>query len=475
MTRTIPQKATHADFVLPPFSRHLTTTSPEARKWTEHGFIWSYGFNHAESARCFEKALAIDPRCPLAHWGLAFALGPNYNKPWNHFDRDDLKKTIARCHKVLAEGLLLPAEPVERALIEALLHRFPKDGGSKFNYRSWNRDYADAMKPVYEAFGDDLDVAVLYADALMNLTPWGLWDVRTGKPGPGSRAPETQRILERALKSPGGEAHVGLLHMYIHLTEMSGEPERGLPAAEKLRGLGGEVGHLAHMPSHLDILVGDYRGAIAANAAAVSADEKFVRLRGATDFYTIYRMHDYHSLVYAAMFAGRFGVALDAVERMEAALPEEQLRVKSPPMADWLETFRSVRPHVLIRFGRWKDIVDLALPEDQELYCVTTATIHYAKGVAWAATGDVENAERERELFLAAKKRVPPRASTTPTSAPTSSPWPKPCSTANSSTAGATSSSPFRTCAPPSPATTLLFMPSRGRGCSRRDTPTRRC
>ncbi|KAH6889238.1 TPR domain protein [Thelonectria olida] len=410
MTRTSPpSKADSADFVLPPYTRRLTTNSPEAKKWAENGFIWSFGFNHAEAARCFEMAMTIDPKCPLAYWGLAFALGPNYNKPWNHFDRDDLKKTINRCYDALTKGQLLPvAEPVERALTNALLHRFPKDGGSQLNYRAWNKDYAEAMKPVYEEFKDDLDVAVLYADALMNLTPWGLWDVRTGKPGPGSRVLETQQVLERALAQEGGSEHVGLLHMYIHLTEMSNEPERGLPAADNLRRLGNEVGHLAHMPSHLDILIGDYRGAIAANSAAVRADEKFVSLRGATDFYTIYRMHDYHSLIYAAMFAGQFGVSIDAVDRMEAALPEEQLRVQSPPMADWLETFRSVRPHVLIRFGKWQDIIDLSLPEDQQLYCVTTATIHYAKGVAWAATGHVAEAEKERALFLEAKKRVPP-------------------------------------------------------------------
>ncbi|KAK7415166.1 hypothetical protein QQX98_006110 [Neonectria punicea] len=411
MTRlSVPPKAEASEFALPPYQRNVTTPKPEARKWVERGLVWCYGFNHAEGARCFEKAIAIDANCPFAYWGLAFALGPNYNKPWNHFDQDDLKKTIARGSAALAKASSLSsiAKPVERALIEALLHRFPKDGGSHLEHRAWNKAYAEAMKPVYEAFKDDLDVAMLYADSLMNLTPWGLWDVRTGNPGPGSRVLETQDVLERGIGQDGGSEHIGLLHMYVHLTEMSTEPERGLPAAENLRRLAAEVGHLAHMPSHLDILIGDYRRAIAANAEAVRADEKFVSLRGGGDFYTIYRMHDYHSLIYAAMFAGQFKVSLDAVDRMEAALPEEDLRIQSPPMTDWLETFRSVRPHVLIRFGRWQDIIDLPLPDDQQLYCVTTATIHYAKGVAWAATGNVPGAEKERGLFLQAKKRVPP-------------------------------------------------------------------
>ncbi|KAF4981256.1 hypothetical protein FZEAL_2882 [Fusarium zealandicum] len=398
------------EFVLPPYSRTVTTTKPEAKKWVEDGIVWCYAFNHAEGARCFEKAIEIDTECPLAYWGLAFALGPNYNKPWKHFDQEDLKETFRRGFEALkkAESLSSKASPTESALISALRHRYPKDEHERHNFRAWNHAYAEAMKPVYADFKDDLDIATLYADSLMNLTPWSLWDVRTGKPAPGSEVLEIQEVLDRGLSQDGGYEHIGLLHAYIHVTEMSAEPERGLLPAEHLRRLAGEAGHLAHMPSHLDILIGDYRRAISANLKAVQADDKYVSLRGGGDFYTIYRMHDYHSLIYAAMFAGQYSVSIQAVDQMEAALPEEDLRVQSPPMADWLETFLSVRPHILIRFGKWQDIIDLPLPHDQQLFCVTTATIHYAKGVAWAATGNVEEAAKERELFLEAKARVPP-------------------------------------------------------------------
>ncbi|RSL94227.1 hypothetical protein CEP52_012768 [Fusarium oligoseptatum] len=398
-------RAEGAEFVLPPFSRDMTTNSPEAKKWVEDGIVWCYAFNHAEGARCFEKAIAVDPACPLAYWGLAFALGPNYNKPWKHFDGGDLKQTVGQVLDALkkAEALSSKATPVERALASALRHRYPDDADAHNNYKVWNHAYAEAMKPVYQEFKDDLDVATLYADSLMNLTPWALWDVRTGKPAPGSEVLETQEVIERGLSQEGGYEHIGLLHAYIHVTEMSAEPEKGLLAAEHLRRLAEEAAHLAHMPSHLDILIGDYRRAISANTKAVLADEKYAALRGTGDFYTVYRMHDYHSLIYAAMFAGQYGVCVKAVDRMEAALPDDDLR----PMADWLETFRSVRPHILIRFGKWQELIDLPLPEDQELLCVTTATIHYAKGVAWAAIGNVVEAVKERELFLAAKARVP--------------------------------------------------------------------
>lgn len=393
------------DFTLPPHKRQISTRIPEAQSWFEHGLIWSYAFNHAESARSFQKAIDLDPKCAFAYWGLAYASGPNYNKSWNHFDKGDLKRTVEKVRKVVetAVELSATASPVERALIHAVKHRLPEEHDEDYDFGSWNLAYAEAMWTVYSDFKDDADVAALYADALMNLTPWALWDLRTGKPGPGSRALEAKEVLERALKREGGSNHVGLLHLYIHLMEMSAEPERALQAAENLRILAADAGHLAHMPSHLDILIGDYRRAIAANAAALRANDKFVHLRGSGDFYTIYRMHDFHSLIYAAMFAGQYHVALDTTRQMEAAIPRGMLRV----MADWLETFFSVRAHVLIRFGKWEEIFALEVPADQELFCVTTATVHYAKGVAWSATGNVENAAAERELFLQAKSRVP--------------------------------------------------------------------
>jgi tetratricopeptide (TPR) repeat protein len=161
------------------------------------------------------------------------------------------------------------------------------------------------------------------------------------------------------------------------------------------------------MPSHLDVLCGEYRRAIASNLDASRADEKFVAKRGALNFYTLYRCHDYHFIVYAAMLAGQSKIALEIVARLEATLSEELLRVKSPPMADWLETFLTMRVHVLIRFGQWQDILSLPVPQDVELYCVTFAMLLYGKGVALAALGRVNDAEHERLNFIDAVKRVP--------------------------------------------------------------------
>ncbi|MFC8102898.1 hypothetical protein [Streptomyces sp. NPDC057363] len=389
--------------------RTVTTSSPEAQRWFDRGLVWTYAFHHEEAVACFEAAAAADPDCAMAHWGIAYALGPNYNKPWEAFDAEELTRTVDRTHAAVElahEKAARSATPVERALIGALRARYPQARAVE-DCSVWNAPYAESTRAVYELAPDDLDVATLHADALLNLTPWQLWDLRTGLPAEGARTLEAKAVLDRALAAKAGREHPGVLHLYIHLMEMSATPEAALPVADRLRGLVPDAGHLNHMPSHLEVLCGDYRRVVSDNSAAIAADEKYRARAGAMNFYTLYRSHNHHFRIYGAMFLGQYEVALDAAARLEASVPEDLLRVESPPMADWLEGFLAMRVHVLIRFGRWADILRLPLPADPRLYCVTTAMLHYARGVALSATGKVTEAEAERALFREAVARVP--------------------------------------------------------------------
>lgn len=395
-------------FDLGTFTRPVSTRSPQAQRWFDRGLVWSYAFNHEEAVTCFESAAAADPDCAMAYWGVAFALGPNYNKPWDFFDDADLQRTVERAHAAVeqAHARCEGATPIERALIEALRRRYPASHAAQ-DCSVWNEPYAQAMRAVYALAPDDLDVATLYADALMNLTPWQLWDLRTGEPAAGARTLEAKTVLDRALTAETSSAHPGVLHMYIHLMEMSPTPEKALAVADRLRGLVPDAGHLHHMPSHLDVLCGDYRRVVSGNSDAIRADEKYLRRAGAMNFYTLYRAHNYHFKIYGAMFLGQSRTALETAAQLEASIPEELLRVESPPMADWLEGFLAMRVHVLIRFGRWTDILALPMPADPELYCVSTAMLHYARAVAYSATGVTAEAETERDLFRHTAGRVP--------------------------------------------------------------------
>ncbi len=395
-------------FDLGGYERPVTTSSGHAQAWFNRGLVWAYAFNHEEAAACFERAIGADPQCALAHWGLAYALGPNYNKPWEAFDPVEKASAAALAHAAAraAAGLAPGAAPAERALVRALACRYPA-AEPPDDCSSWNGGYAAAMREVYREHPGDLDVAALFADALMILTPWALWDTATGEPAAGAATTEAKAVLERALATPGGRAHPGVLHMYIHLMEMSDHPEEALPAGDLLRDLVPDAGHLRHMPTHLDVLCGDYRRVVSGNAAAIAADEKFIAQRGAMNFYTLYRAHNYHFMIYGAMFAGQARTALRAAEQLAGQIPDSLLRVEAPPMADWLEGFVPMRMHVLIRFGRWQDLIDAPLPGDPGLYCVTTAMMRYAKGIAYAATGRIGEATEQRREFTAAAGRVP--------------------------------------------------------------------
>jgi tetratricopeptide (TPR) repeat protein len=395
------------------YSRPVTTSSPEAQLWFDRGLLWCYGFNHEEAVRCFRKAAEHDNGCVMAYWGIAAASGSNYNKRWEDFGEAELQEVLAVVRRATEAALahMDGATPVEQALIRALEQRYQSDQVvSNDELCVWNDAYAASMRSVYAAFPDDLDVSTLFAEAMINRTPWQLWDLNSGEPAQGADTLEAVAVLERALRlmdERRDAPHPGVLHMYIHTMEMSPHPERALRACDALRDLVPDAGHLRHMPSHIDVLCGHYYAGMVANSKAILADRKYLEREGPLNFYTLYRSHDYHFKLYSAMFLGQYRPALDAADGLIATTPEALLRVTTPPMADWLEGFVAMKVHVLVRFGRWQEILDEPLPNDPELYCVTTAMLHYAKGVARAAGAQIAAAETEQQRFFDAFARVP--------------------------------------------------------------------
>lgn len=289
----------------------------------------------------------------------------------------------------------------EKALIAALGPRFPEQTTrDPDEFDRLNRTYADAMRVFYQQFSDDIDAAALFGDALICLSPRALWDLDTGEPiGPGTL--EARAVIEDALPRPGGDRHPVLNHLYIHLMEMSPWPEIALPAADRLRRLSRDGAHLAHMSTHIDNACGDWRRVIDSNLDAVEADERYFGHETEVGaWYNVYRVHNLMVGAYGAMMAGRSREALFMANRLKEVLTPQLLGIQSPPMADLLEAHGTTLPHVLIRFGRWQEILDLEFPTDRKLYCSTTAMIHYARGIAFAALRRVPEAEAEREKFI---------------------------------------------------------------------------
>ncbi len=391
------------------YSCPVTTTSELAQRWFDRGLIWTYGFHHEEAVRCYERAVEADPDCAMAWWGIAYAGGPNYNMPWHLFDDESRSGALAAAHEATGKAMALSdgVTGVEAALIRALPARYPQ-ATPVDDMEPWNDAFADAMRAAFAGHPESLEVRTVLVEAMMNRTPWKMWDLARGTPAEGADTEEAQRVCEDALDNdPKVWSHPGLLHLYVHLMEMSPVPERALKAADVLRTLVPDAGHLVHMPTHIDVLCGQYRDVVHWNQQAIQADLKAYERDGAMNIYTGYRQHNYHFVIYGAMFLGQFDPAMEAVRGMAETTPDEMLRIESPPMADYFESYLSFEPHVLVRFGRWREAVALDLPEDPELFCTLTAHVHYARGVAHAALGNVAAAEAEEQAFLAAKARVP--------------------------------------------------------------------
>ena len=400
-------------FDLGDYTRPVSTNSPLAQTWFDRGLVWVFGFNHEEAAVCFGEAIKQDPGCTIAWWGMAIAHGPFYNLTWDLFGAEQAETATAACHHAVTMALAGRdrGSPVEQALIDAIAVRFPKDHPVSLpEFERWERDYADAMRSVYRAFPRDHDVAALFAEALMTLTPWKLWNTALGQPADNAATLEALEVVETALderRRSGLRPHPGLLHMHIHLLEMSPNPERAIVSADILRDAVPDAGHLRHMPSHVHVLCGQYHRAIHANTRAIEVDRKFIAYAGSGQFYMISICHDLHMKMYAAMMAGCLGPALAAADRLRTLLTPDILVTEKPHLAAMLEGYYSTREHVLVRFGRWQEILDEAPQEDRALYPVTTAMHHYARGVAHAALGQVTEAQGERDVLAVAIDRIP--------------------------------------------------------------------
>jgi len=394
---------------LGPYRRPITTVSSDAQTWFDRGLNWLYAFNHEEAIRCFTSAVEADPSCAMGHWGIAIALGPNYNLPWTLMDETTRAKTLAGAFDASEAALALRDQvtEVEADLIGALAARYPQRDPIE-DQMPWNYAFTNAMREVHTAHRDDNDVLAVFVDAILNETPWKMWNLKTGGVAEGAGTVEAREVLERAFDEvPSSWGHPGLLHLYIHLMEMSPWPELALRAGDRLRDLVPDGGHLIHMPTHIDVLCGNYHDVVVYNQKAVEADRRWLEREGLYNVYTLYRNHNHHFVIYGAMFLGQYSAAMAAAEEIIETIPEAFLRIPSPPMADSAEAFVGMKQHVLVRFGKWHEIIDQDLPEDAELYAATTALLLYAKTVAHSALGNVAEAERERAAFLEAKDNVP--------------------------------------------------------------------
>jgi tetratricopeptide (TPR) repeat protein len=370
-------------------SRQIETKNATAQRYFDQGLMFMFAYNHDEAVRAFRQAADLDPRCAMPYWGVALASGMNYNDP--SFTPEKAKVTADALAKAREKA---PGETAaNKALIDALAQRYP-DPAPKERADA-EKAYSRAMKAAWEKFSTDADVGALYAESLMNLRPWDLW-TRDGKPQP--ETPEILRTLEAVMKLD--PAHPLANHLYIHAVEAAPEPGKADAAADALRGKHPALGHLLHMPSHIDIRRGRWQEAVEANRLAIRADSNYQKAVPKQGYYRMYMTHNYHMLTFAAMMQGESGRALKTIRAMVAAVPKEWVAVKEN--AAIADGFTAMPLEVLKRFGRWDDI--LKEPQPPEVFPIARALWQYNRGTALAAKGEGKNAREAQTSFRAAAK-----------------------------------------------------------------------
>ncbi|MEP0912579.1 hypothetical protein NDI45_16845 [Leptolyngbya sp. GB1-A1] len=366
------------------YSHSISTRNPQAQRYFDQGLILSYGFNHAEALRSFQQAAQLDSNCAICYWGMGYVLGPNINAA---MEAGAVPTAWEAIQKAIA--LSPSASPKERAYIAALATRYTPEPVK--DRTALNLAYANAMRQVVQQYPDDLDAATLFAEALMDTTPWDYW-AEDGTPKP--EGAEIIATLESVLqRNPN---HPGALHLYIHAVEAE-RPELAAQAADRLRDLNINTGHLIHMPGHIYIRVGRYHDAVIANQQAAAADAFYAQQHNPEGTYpTVYMPHNHHFLWFAAVMSGQREVAMQAAQQT-ANLVDQSLiqQAGNGP----LQHFTLIPLYTQVKFGQWNEILAQPAPGQDLIY--PTGVWHFARGIAYTAKGQLQQADRELQALQA--------------------------------------------------------------------------
>jgi len=378
------------------YHREITTSSPSVQAYFDQGLRLMFAFNLEEAQRSFEEAAARDPQCAMCFWGVGLSLSPHYNLP-------GLPDRTSAAARAVARGLAVAADKpqVERDLLAALAKRVADPAPeSPEGFAALDRAYAEAMSALAERYPEDADIQTYYAEALMDLRPWRLWE-KDGTPAPGTL--EIIDVLEKVLASAPDQPLAN--HLLIHAVEPSPHPERAIAAAERIARLEPGAAHIVHMPGHIWAQLGRWLDAAAVNRDAIEVDRAYAAKspEAVNGFYGMYYAHNYQFLWWAALMAGRHAEALENARAVVAGTPLQMLR--DFPGFDFLLGYPIWTE---LTFGRNDAVLAEAAPPEEFVY--VTGTWHAARGLAAIRLGRADVARSELAEVESSWQKLDPEA-----------------------------------------------------------------
>ena len=232
------------------YHREIDSHSTLSQALFDQGMLHTYGFNTVEGIRNFKACIEEDPMCAMCHWGVAYANGPNINTDVSNAMAVDGKRSIQTAIELMnlkhneelkniKTGRNISEE--NKALIVAQEKEFSYQSieeWMKKKQQFYDLRYMRSMKEANAAFVDDIDIAVMFAESILNLSPWQYYKPDLDRSSTQYKGHKSQKIKELtdSMKSAlivlrnaidRSPLHPLALHLWIHVTESSSYPSQG--------------------------------------------------------------------------------------------------------------------------------------------------------------------------------------------------------------------------------------------------------
>lgn len=369
-----------------------TSCTPKAQTQFNRAVAWLHSFEYEEAEKAFNEVATTDPRCAMAHWGIAMS---TYHPLWAPPTPDELKRGALALWKAHSLGT---GTQRERDYIAALstfysnstiITEIYNETPKLVDHRTRAFAYHEAMKQLHRKYPADQEAAIFYALTLISTGMMSNDKTYT-------REKEAAQILNRVLaRQP---QHPGVAHYMIHSYDFPTLAHLALPAARSYAKLAPASAHAQHMPSHIFIRMGLWQEAIRSNRDAESSAKAFARrhkMAGAWDE----QLHAMDYLAYAYLQSGQDKQAWAVLDEMQKITSIE------PQTFKVAYSLAAIPARYALERKQWGDASKLVVPTNSpnnfpwQSFQWAAAHVYFARAIGFARLGNVDSARKEVEAL----------------------------------------------------------------------------